>query len=227
MPVALGGTGQPLPDGQFTGTAVIPGVLLYPDEIAQIDAFIVVVQRHHRDRDRQRRRNARRRLCGLRRDQGPRLPHRRHRPELEIPDRRHLFRRRVPSLVDRLHDRGRRVHPGDERTTSASRSRVRPSTTSSSRPTFPTPEPRCATGEASGTTPSGCGAQLLTTTNAARGFALQMPEALEQPTRGRGPRKVDPGLSRRELRNPSPGGDPGAFSFWRPRGPVDGRAAFC
>jgi len=31
--------------------------------------------------------------------------------------------------------------------------------------------------------------QLLTTTNAARGFSLQLPEALEQPTRG-GPRKV-------------------------------------
>lgn len=36
VPVALGGTGIPLPDGRFTGTAVVPGVLLYPDEVAQI-----------------------------------------------------------------------------------------------------------------------------------------------------------------------------------------------
>ncbi len=40
VPVALGGTGLPLPDGQFTGTAVIPGVLLYPDEVQEIESFI-------------------------------------------------------------------------------------------------------------------------------------------------------------------------------------------
>jgi lysophospholipase L1-like esterase len=41
VPVALGGTGQPLPDGQFIPPAtVMPGVLLYPDEIANIQAFI-------------------------------------------------------------------------------------------------------------------------------------------------------------------------------------------
>lgn len=40
VPVALGGTGIPLPDGRFTGTAIVPGVLLYPDEVAQITAFI-------------------------------------------------------------------------------------------------------------------------------------------------------------------------------------------
>ncbi len=40
VPVALGGTGIPLPDGRFTGTAVVPGVLLYPDEVAQITALI-------------------------------------------------------------------------------------------------------------------------------------------------------------------------------------------
>ena len=41
VPVALGGTGQPLPDGQFVPPAtVVPGVLLYPDEIAGIEDFI-------------------------------------------------------------------------------------------------------------------------------------------------------------------------------------------
>ncbi len=41
VPVALGGTGQPLPDGQFIQPAtVVPGVLLYPDEVAGIEEFI-------------------------------------------------------------------------------------------------------------------------------------------------------------------------------------------
>jgi lysophospholipase L1-like esterase len=41
VPVALGGTGQPLPDGEFVPPAtVIPGVLLYPDEIADIEEVI-------------------------------------------------------------------------------------------------------------------------------------------------------------------------------------------
>jgi len=41
VPVALGGTGQPLPDGQFILPAtVVPGVLLYPDEVAGIEEFI-------------------------------------------------------------------------------------------------------------------------------------------------------------------------------------------
>ena len=41
VPVALGGTGQPLPDGQFIPPAtVVPGVLLYPDEVAGIEEYI-------------------------------------------------------------------------------------------------------------------------------------------------------------------------------------------
>ena len=41
VPVAAGGTGQPLPDGQFIPPAtVVPGVLLYPDEVAGIEEFI-------------------------------------------------------------------------------------------------------------------------------------------------------------------------------------------
>ncbi len=39
VPVALGGTGQPLPVGRFTGTAVIPGVVLYPDMLAAIEEY--------------------------------------------------------------------------------------------------------------------------------------------------------------------------------------------
>jgi lysophospholipase L1-like esterase len=40
VPVALGGTGRPLPDGAFVPPATVaPGVLLYPDEIAQIQEF--------------------------------------------------------------------------------------------------------------------------------------------------------------------------------------------
>ena len=39
VPTALGGSGAPLPDGVFIPPAtVVPGVLLYPDEIAQIRA---------------------------------------------------------------------------------------------------------------------------------------------------------------------------------------------
>jgi hypothetical protein len=39
IPVAAGGTGQPLPDGGFTPpTTLSPGVILYPDEIAAIRA---------------------------------------------------------------------------------------------------------------------------------------------------------------------------------------------
>jgi lysophospholipase L1-like esterase len=41
VPTALGGTGQPLPGGQFIPPATLePGVLLYPDEIAVIEEFI-------------------------------------------------------------------------------------------------------------------------------------------------------------------------------------------
>ena len=41
VPVELGGTGQPLPDGQFVPPAtVVPGVLLYPDEVAGIEEFV-------------------------------------------------------------------------------------------------------------------------------------------------------------------------------------------
>ena len=40
VPVALGGTGLPLPHGQFTGTAIIPGVLLYPDDVAAIQSYV-------------------------------------------------------------------------------------------------------------------------------------------------------------------------------------------
>ena len=41
VPVALGGTGNPLPDGEFIPPAtLVPGVLLYPDEIAVIEEFI-------------------------------------------------------------------------------------------------------------------------------------------------------------------------------------------
>ncbi len=40
VPVALGGTGNPLPNGTFDGSTVIPGVLLYPDEIAGIEEYI-------------------------------------------------------------------------------------------------------------------------------------------------------------------------------------------
>jgi lysophospholipase L1-like esterase len=41
VPVALGGTGLPLPNGQFIPPATVePGVLLYPDEIAVIEEFI-------------------------------------------------------------------------------------------------------------------------------------------------------------------------------------------
>jgi hypothetical protein len=41
VPTALGGLGTPLPDGQFIPPAtVVPGVLLYPDEIEQISDLI-------------------------------------------------------------------------------------------------------------------------------------------------------------------------------------------
>ena len=41
VPVALGGTGQPLPDGRFTPPATVEaGVLLYPDEVVAITALI-------------------------------------------------------------------------------------------------------------------------------------------------------------------------------------------
>ncbi len=41
VPVALGGTGNPLPDGQFVPpSTVVPGVLLYPDEVADIQEVI-------------------------------------------------------------------------------------------------------------------------------------------------------------------------------------------
>jgi lysophospholipase L1-like esterase len=40
VPVALGGTGSPLPNGTFNGQTVVPGVLLYPDEVAGIEEYI-------------------------------------------------------------------------------------------------------------------------------------------------------------------------------------------
>lgn len=41
VPVALGGTGNPLPDGAFIPPqTVVPGVLLYPDEVAHIEEYI-------------------------------------------------------------------------------------------------------------------------------------------------------------------------------------------
>ena len=41
VPVALGGTGQPLPNGEFIPPqTLVPGVLLYPDEIAGIEEYI-------------------------------------------------------------------------------------------------------------------------------------------------------------------------------------------
>jgi lysophospholipase L1-like esterase len=41
VPKALGGTGLPLPDGSFTPPAtLIPGVLLYPDEVATIQQYV-------------------------------------------------------------------------------------------------------------------------------------------------------------------------------------------
>jgi lysophospholipase L1-like esterase len=40
VPVALGGTGNPLPNGSFEGGVLTPGVLLYPDEIAGIEEFV-------------------------------------------------------------------------------------------------------------------------------------------------------------------------------------------
>ncbi len=39
--MALGGTGLPLPNGQFIPpSTLVPGVLLYPDEVAAIQAYI-------------------------------------------------------------------------------------------------------------------------------------------------------------------------------------------
>ncbi len=41
VPVALGGTGNPLPDGAFIlPQTLVPGVLLYPDEVAGIEEYI-------------------------------------------------------------------------------------------------------------------------------------------------------------------------------------------
>ena len=41
VPVALGGTGNPLPNGEFIPPAtLVPGVLLYPDEVAGIEDYI-------------------------------------------------------------------------------------------------------------------------------------------------------------------------------------------
>jgi lysophospholipase L1-like esterase len=40
VPVALGGTGNPLPDGTVQGGVLIPGFLLYPNEIAGIEEYI-------------------------------------------------------------------------------------------------------------------------------------------------------------------------------------------
>ncbi len=41
VPVALGGTGQPLPDGRFVPPAMVEaGVLLYPDEVATINLYV-------------------------------------------------------------------------------------------------------------------------------------------------------------------------------------------
>lgn len=41
VPVALGGTGLPLPNGSFVPPAtLVPGVLLYPDEVAEIQSFV-------------------------------------------------------------------------------------------------------------------------------------------------------------------------------------------
>ena len=40
VPVALGGTGLPLPNGTVESGALVPGVLLYPDEVAGIEEYI-------------------------------------------------------------------------------------------------------------------------------------------------------------------------------------------
>jgi lysophospholipase L1-like esterase len=41
VPTALGGTGLPLPDGSFIPPAtLVPGVLIYPDEVATIQQFV-------------------------------------------------------------------------------------------------------------------------------------------------------------------------------------------
>ena len=81
VPVALGGTGQPLPDGQFIPPAtVVPGVLLYPDEVAGIEEFIADYNAIIADADRGRRRRGRRHQCHLRRHLRPWIPSRRNQP---------------------------------------------------------------------------------------------------------------------------------------------------
>ncbi len=40
VPVALGGTGNPLPNGSFFNGVLSPGVILYPDEVADIEEYV-------------------------------------------------------------------------------------------------------------------------------------------------------------------------------------------
>ena len=70
----------------------------------QLDDFILGSRGHCHRRERS--------LCE---HQGARLPGRRTDADDDFSDGRNLLLRRRPSLDDRLHGRGRRVHPGDER----------------------------------------------------------------------------------------------------------------
>ncbi len=125
IPAALGGLAvegsgnldTALPDGSFTPPAgpLVPGVLLYPDEVDPAPAAHGRDQREHRNRLVRERGRSRRHERDLRRHGNGGLHDRRHHVDHRVPVGRPLLGRRRSPVGHRLRDRRRRDHPGLQR----------------------------------------------------------------------------------------------------------------